>query len=74
MTAEHDVLRGEAEAYARRLQAEGVPVQLRDYEGQVHGFFNQLATMSDARDAIDVSAAALTRAFAEPGERHLRGT
>ena len=74
VTAEHDVLRGEAEAYARRLQAEGVPVELRDYEGQVHGFFNQLVTMSDARDAIDVSAAALTRAFAEPRERLLPGT
>lgn len=63
LTAEHDILRGEAEAYAHRLVAEGVPVDLRDYEGQVHGFFNQLATMSDARDAIDTSAAAVARAF-----------
>ena len=64
LTAEHDILRGEAEAYARRLAAEGSAVDLRDYPGQVHGFFNQLATMSDARDAVDVSAAAVARAFA----------
>ena len=68
VTAQHDILRGEAEAYARRLAAAGVPVEVRDYEGQVHGFFSQLETMSDARDAIDASAAALHRSFAARAE------
>lgn len=63
ITAEHDILRGEADAYARRLEAEDVPVELRRYEGQIHGFFSQLETMDDARDAIDTLAAALRRAF-----------
>ncbi|MCF8570159.1 alpha/beta hydrolase [Gordonia sp. HY002] len=37
--AEHDVLRGECEAYAAKLEAAGVPVQARTFSGQMHGFF-----------------------------------
>jgi len=65
--AEHDILRGEGEEYARRLQADGVPVVVHLYDGQVHGFYHLLGAMDDARHAVDRSAAALTRAFGREG-------
>lgn len=42
LTAEHDVLRDEGEAYAARLQESGVPTDLQRYAGQMHGFFTLL--------------------------------
>ncbi len=42
LTAEHDVLRDEGEAYADRLREAGVPVNFIRHEGQTHGFFTLL--------------------------------
>ena len=42
LTAEHDVLRDEGEAYAARLQEADVKVNLKRYPGQMHGFFTLL--------------------------------
>lgn len=58
ITAEHDVLRDEGEAYAERLRAAGVPVELTRYPGQMHGFFTLLMLPAGAQ-AIDQIAGAI---------------
>jgi acetyl esterase/lipase len=63
ITAEHDILRREAEQYAQRLRDEGVRVAHRNYEGQVHGFFQMRGVMSDAQDAIGIAASYVNHEF-----------
>jgi acetyl esterase len=52
-TAEYDVLRDEAEAYGRRLEAEGVKVWLRRFDGMGHGFVRMMNLVEDANSAFD---------------------
>jgi acetyl esterase/lipase len=72
IVGEHDILRAECEAYARRLEDERVPVRLLSYEGQIHGFYLLLGLMDDARLAVKASGDALREAFSRkgpPGDR-----
>jgi acetyl esterase len=63
MTAEFDPLRDEGEAYARRLEAAGVPTQCVRYDGMIHGFFGMHDSVDKAREAVTHASAALRSAF-----------
>ena len=51
VTAEHDVVRDEGNAYAAALAGAGVPVVYWCEPGQVHGFINLDSISEAARDA-----------------------
>ena len=67
VTAEHDILRGEAESYAERLRADGVPVARYEFPGQIHGFFQMRGVLSDAHRAMELVADAVRAAVQQPG-------
>jgi len=64
LTVDHDVLRDEGEAYARALEAAGVPVELRRYDGAIHGFFRWMAKSQLSRQAVAEVGGALREALA----------
>jgi acetyl esterase len=63
VTAEVDPLRDDAEAYAARLASEGVAVTTKRYEGVFHGFFTEVETYTQARQAVGEACAQLRAAF-----------
>jgi acetyl esterase len=63
ITAEFDPLRDEGEAYARRLEAAGVPVTLTRYDGMIHGFFGMTMFLDKAKAAMNEATSSLRRAF-----------
>ncbi|MFI0408717.1 alpha/beta hydrolase [Actinomadura sp. 3N508] len=65
ITAEYDILRDEAEAYARRLGAAGVPVELRRHDGVVHAFFLLPEIFDAGAEAIEFAVRRLRAAFGE---------
>ena len=68
ITAEYDLLRGEGEAYARRLREAGVRTQHRHYEGVFHGFFNMAIFLDKAREAQEEAAGAIRAALGARAE------
>lgn len=66
ITADHDPLRDEAEAYARRLQAAGVSVERTRYPGTIHGF------LGDHTGAADRARKQIARAIRRVAPHHRR--
>ena len=69
ITAEIDPLRSEGQAYAKKLQAAGVPVSQRDFTGVTHEFFGLGAALPLARDAQRFAGACLKKSFAQERAR-----
>jgi acetyl esterase len=69
ITAEFDPLRDEIDAYAERLRADGVTVELVRYDSQIHGFFGN-AMIDDGVSALDHLSAVLKSALTESRPVH----
>jgi acetyl esterase len=61
LTAEHDPLRDEGEAYAQRLRDAGVPVEHRRFDGQMHGFFSMVNVLPGAATGMAYVAEQIDR-------------
>jgi acetyl esterase len=66
ITAECDMLRDQGEAYARKLQAAGVAVAFKRYDGMIHPFFSLGGIVDGGREAIADAAAKLRAALVAP--------
>ena len=64
ITAEIDPLRSAGKTLAEKLKASGVEVEYKNYEGVTHEFFGMGAVLSESREATQLAAANLSKAFA----------
>jgi acetyl esterase len=63
LLAEYDVLHDEGIAYADKLRAAGVPVELQEYPGMIHGFITMGKLVEDANRANAAIGAAVKKAL-----------
>ena len=64
ITAEFYPLRDEGEAYGALLKEAGVPVEIKRYNGMIHGFFSLGQVMAQGKHAIVDAAVTLRAALA----------
>ena len=53
LTAEHDPLRDEGEAYVEKLRGAGVPVTFKRFDRQMHAFFQLINVLPGADDGLN---------------------
>lgn len=63
ITADLDVLRDDGQAYAKKLEAAGVPVASKNYGGVLHEFFGMGGAVDQAKEAEGFAAEALKKVF-----------
>lgn len=63
ITAEFDPLRDEGEAYAAKLKEGGVPVAVKRFDGQIHGFFHMANVLDGGKEAVSYASKQLKAAF-----------
>ena len=59
-------MRDDIEAYAGRLRAAGVAVELKRYPGMIHPFLSMAGVIPEGRVALDDAADSLRRATVHP--------
>ncbi len=65
ITAEIDPLRSEGQELADQLEAAGVEVEARNFEGVTHEFFGMGAVVDEAAEAVEFATENLQQAFEE---------
>lgn len=66
ITAQIDPLRSDGEALAKKLEAAGVAVAYKNFDGVTHEFFGMGAVVDKAKEAVKFAADNLQAAFAAP--------
>lgn len=66
VVASHDVLRDDGLTYAAALGAAGVPVEVRDCAGMVHGFLRWAGAVDEAGQTLAAMGGYAARALADP--------
>ena len=74
VTAECDPLRDDGERHADNLRRAGVPVELRRYDGMIHGFFQMTGALEGSRRLHRELAAWMRPAVPPLNGREVQGT